>query len=134
MMTPSRLQKRKLAAGIADQDDVSEPVLKQWRLALQQHGEANGASVDDVDVRPSARGSAHLRYELLIEAAESGDDDVLSEVSTLSGSENDVNDILNQFVHKKDEKKRSEGNVAAVTETETPEEEFGSFRSHHIFP
>ena len=133
-MTPPRLQKRRPAARIADQDGVSEPVLKQRRLALQQHGEANGADVDDVDTRPSAQGSTHLRYELLIGAAESGGDDVLSEVSTPSGSEDDVNDILNQFVHKKGEKRKREGNVAAVTETETPEEELGSFRSHHVFP
>ena len=133
-MTPPRLQKRRLAARIADQDGISEPVLKQRRLALQQHGEANGADVDDVDTRPSARGSTHLRYELLIEAAESGDDDVLSEVSTPSGSEDDVNDILNESVHKKGEKRRGEGKVAAVTEAETPEEELGSFRSHHVFP
>jgi len=133
-MTPPRLRKRRLAARIADQDDVSEPVPKQRRLALQQHGEASGADVDDVDTRPSARDSAHLRYEHLIGVAESNDDDVLSEVSTPSGSEGDVNDILNEFVHKKGEKRRREGNVAAVTETETPEEELGSFRSHYIFP
>ena len=133
-MTPPRLRKRRLAARIADQDDVSEPVPKQRRLALQQHGEASGTNVDDVDMRPSARGSPHLRYEHLIEAAESNDDDVFSEVSTPSGSEDDVNDILNEFVHKKGEKRRWEENVAAVTETETPEEELGSFRSHHIFP
>ena len=109
-MTSPRLRKRRLA----DQDDVSEPVPKQRRLALQHHGEANGADVDDVDTRPSARGPPHLPYEVLVEAAENSDDDILSVGSNPPGSEDDVDDILNEFVHTKGEKRR-EGDVAAVT-------------------
>ena len=130
-MIPPTHRKRRLAARIADPDNVSWPALKQRRLAFKQHGGTNGADVDNFNTQPSARGSTHLSYEHL-EAVKSSDDDVLSELSTLSGSEGDVTDVMNEFVQKKGEKWKREGSVVAVTETETPEQELGSFHSRII--
>jgi hypothetical protein len=130
-MTPPRQRKRRLAARIADPDNVSWPARKQRRLAFQQQGETNGADVDGVNTRPSAQGSTHLSYEHFLEAVKSSDGDALSELSTLSDSGDDVIDVMNEVVQKKGEKWKKEGSVV-VTETETPEEELGSFRSRII--
>ena len=130
-MTPPRQRKRRLAARVADPDNVSWPALKQRRVAFQQQGETNGADVDDVNTRPSARGSTHLGYEHLLEAVKGSNGDTLSELSTLSGSEDDVTDVMNEVVQKKGEKWKREGSLV-VTETETPEKELGSFRSRII--
>ena len=130
-MTPPRQRKRRLAARVANPDNVSWPALKQRRLAFQQQGETNGADVDDVNTRPSARSSTHLSYEHLLGAVKSSNGDTLSELSTLSSSEDDANDVVNDVVQKEGEKWKREGSVV-VTETETPEEELGPFRSRII--
>ena len=131
--TPPGPQKQKLAARLADQDNVAHPVLKQQRvaqLALQQHHE-----VSDDGGPPKAQATHQPHPKRCLEVADStedgdADDSPVKVLSTQchpskqsksDSSSNDL-DFLEEFVPKKKGKK----NEAATGVTETPEQELSA--------
>jgi hypothetical protein len=142
-------RKRKLAARLADQDNVARPVLKQQRvaqLALQQNHEfdntSTGNTVSDSEGPLRAQGT-HLPHpkghKCRLEVADSSEDDDMDDPpvevpsapthkrrQSLGQSESDSSsnepDLLKEFVPKKRGMKRE---AAPTRETETPEQELG---------
>ncbi|KAH9959687.1 hypothetical protein BC827DRAFT_1156244 [Russula dissimulans] len=115
--TPLGPRKRKLAARLADQDNVAQPVLKQQRVALQQHCEANNTStsnnVSSDDGPPRGQVTHQPNPKPHLEVVDSTDDE--------SDSSDNDSDILKEFVPKSTGQKR--GEAAREAETETPEQE-----------
>ena len=143
--TPSGPRKRKLAARLADQDNVAQLALKQQCVALQCHRKAMTTStsnnISDAYREPTSAQPTHRPHpnpECHYEAPESIDDDsddtpvVLPGVPAASShkwhhpwtqpesnSSKDDSDILKEFVPKK------QGHKKGGVETETPEQELG---------
>lgn len=144
---PTGPRKRKLAARLADQDNVAEPVLKHQRVALQRHrGAINGSTGDNIsDVLgdpPSEQAThrSHRNRRRHLEAGEStssDSDDAPVEVPAPSShkrhqpstqsesiSSEESSDILKDFVPKKRGNRRGDSGEAG-NETETPEQQRG---------
>ncbi|KAH9953281.1 hypothetical protein BC827DRAFT_1159338 [Russula dissimulans] len=105
------------STNMAMSDNVAQPVLKQQRVALQQHREANNTSTSDNvssdDGPPRGQVTHQPNPKPHLEVVDSTDDGSNS-------SDNDSN-ILKEFVPKSTGQKR--GEVAREAATEMPEQE-----------
>lgn len=73
-LPPTTTRKRKLAAKLANKDNVAKPTLKQQKLALNKCHKVTIKDVVDIDASSSK--AVSLKPENFLEAADSDDDDL----------------------------------------------------------